>query len=303
MITPSQLFKKPYLKKENKKEVEFITSFISEIKKGPILSPCYELNNVFHKIHTIREPASALTIMPDGNIISGYCRYDIEGNICGGEIVLRNPSGQRIKTLVKEPASALAILPDGNILSATRGFAKYVALTSKWIIRRGTIVLRKPSGQHIKTIVCEPASALATLPNGNILSATYHFGRGKIQFKEVKLIKRKIKAISMLRRINEVLIDNAALACIQFHKGNLLPPEISALIFSYVFPFPKMIIDKIINPDCCFHPTDAHIKKVSAANLFANRISDIRFFEQKPKNHDLESKQRKEIALEMRDVC
>lgn len=83
-----------------------------------------------------------------------------------------------------------------------------------------------------------------------------------------------------------MLIDNAALACIQFQKGyseptslvSMLIPEVLSMIYSFVFPFPNMKTGQIVNPQCFPVATHNDIKQRSSANLFAHKIAGINFF-------------------------
>src|SRR5205823_659978 len=105
-----------------------------------------------NRISSVQESASAIAILCNGNLITSTCYFDQEGDPTGGEIVLRNPNGDHIKTLIEEPASAIAILDNGNMITSTCYFDEEGRQTG------GEIVLRDPNGNRINTLIDEPAS-------------------------------------------------------------------------------------------------------------------------------------------------
>lgn len=138
------------VKKEKSSEVGIlIRDFVaSKFPRFPFMPLCeYEFK--YQITHTIKKSAaSALAITPEGNIISGTCYRMPTKNCFQGRIVLRDHTGQYIKTLVNEPASGLAVTPEGNIISST--FARTYS-SDNHFFPRGKIVLRDSNGQYIKT--------------------------------------------------------------------------------------------------------------------------------------------------------
>lgn len=161
-----ELFKEPNLMLASN-EAALLLSFMN---KEEVLKPILFDNNLeyeFDKLSFVQEPASAIAILPDGNMITSICYIDECGDVTSGEIVLRDSAGNRIRTLVNEPASAIAILPDGNMITSTCGYDDFDPV--------GEIVLRDADGNRIRTLVSEPAAGLVILPNGNMITSTCFF--------------------------------------------------------------------------------------------------------------------------------
>ncbi|MGQ3890332.1 hypothetical protein ACQUW5_15135 [Legionella sp. CNM-1927-20] len=176
----TDLFKPPYLKNEDKDATVLLNSFIYSEKRKPLMIISENiLKYKLDKLNFISEPASTLTFLPNGNILSGTCYANQYGTVYG-KIVLRDSLGKRLKNLVNEPASTLALLPDGNILSGTCYANQYGTVY-------GEIVLRDSLGKRLKSLVNEPASTLALLPNGNILSGTCYANQYGTVYGEIVL--------------------------------------------------------------------------------------------------------------------
>ena len=182
-----------------------------------------------------KAPASALCIMPDGNILASTCYYDIDDFEVKGEIVIRNPiTGQQVKTLIDEPASALCIMPDGNILASTC----YYDIDDYEV--KGEIVIRNPiTGKPIRTLTDKPASALCFTLDGSILSSTCYYDKDDYEVKgNFKLMawtpNKKLYHRSQQIFINAVIelsnIYYASIKDIEKPHLSMLPVEVLLLI-------------------------------------------------------------------------
>ena len=243
------------------------------------------------------DSASALAVRPDGNIISSTCVFNTKGELIEDlcEIVLRDALGKRIQILVKEPATALALLPNGNILSGTAIFN-----SSGVSLNNCELVLRDPLGNRILKINDHVITSLAVLPNGMVITGECPSkgpsefiinSRSQITFNKVHLVtKKKPIPEDVQERANLLLIEMAALACLQFLKGrkeNLmigkLPTDVLRIIFAHVFPLPHAkTVTKIIKsetPQGFPDTSDNNIIQSPQSEIFANSIIKLGFFQ------------------------
>lgn len=232
-------------------------------------------------------PASAIAIQADGNLIVGTCyhnRYSFHGGIA-----LCDPEGKLIKQLSDLPASTIAIQADGNLIIGNCYYDGYSV--------HGGIALCDPEGKLIQQLSNRPVSAIATQTDNLIFASCYYDGYsvyGGLEFVKPILVERKTHPVysttTLLQKINESIVHNATMACIQFHKGTInltedisflcrLPKDILNTIYSYVFPFPEMQKDTVVNRHCFPNLTTNDINKVFLAQEFAKKIIRVKFFE------------------------
>lgn len=116
------------------------------------------------------QPSSALAILPDGNLLSSTCYYDnFRYKVCGSIMIL-DPLGNPIHTVINEPASSLVLLPENRLLTGTCYYDQYHASVFGKITIRNLL-----TGKILEDLEKKPASSLFKWSDNQIISGTSYF--------------------------------------------------------------------------------------------------------------------------------
>lgn len=222
----------------------------------------------------VHEPASAIALLPDGNMITSTCFFDKYGwpkmkwddatqtHIHASSIVLRDKTGKKIKTLVHEPAAAIVILRDGRMITSTCYFDNNGWPKMEWDnqeeVHLSKIILREATGETIKILAHEPASSITILPDDTMITTTCYFdgyGWPKTRWDEATQTFVSVSKI-VLRNLDgeriKILASEPAASLVMLPTGNFM----ASTCYFDEYGWPK----KAFDPEA---ETEIHLSKIS----------------------------------------